>query len=150
MRSLPRSKSLIIIFSSILIFTMAIAIALRFIAKEPEKQLIKLKKANFETYFNVETSYSQINESAFIKYSFTPKQDYASKSQSGQTIKVTLAVSFYKYSSTSGTPIKTEYIYINLLKSKDFKKKSSGSVEVPQNAKGYKIYVSYANGTIYA
>lgn len=150
MKNMPKGKLLIIIFSIVLILVIAITIPLSFIKKEPDKQLITLKKANFETYFNVETSFSQINESAQIKYSITPNHDYAAESQSSQTIKVTLAVAFYKYSSTSGTPIKTEYIHINLQKVKSFERTSSGTVDVPENAKGYKIYVSYANGSIYA
>lgn len=150
MKNLPKGKQLIIIFSIVLVFVMVTAISLRFILKGAEKQLITLNKANFENYFNVETSFSQINESAQIRYSITPRRDYASEAQSSQTIKVTLAVAFYKYSSTNGTSIKTEYVNIYLQKLKDFERTSSGTVSVPEIAKAYKIYVSYVNGIIYA
>lgn len=143
-------KKILVGVSAILIIALAIAIPLSIIGKEPKKQLITLKKANFETYFDVETSFSQINEVAQIKYSIEPHDDYANEAQPEQTIKVTLAVTFYKYSNTSSTSIKTEYIHINLQKSKDFKKTGNVTIDVPKNAKGYKIYVSYASGTIYA
>lgn len=149
MKNLPKGKFLIIIFSILLILTMAVIIPLSFIKKEPKKQLVTLNKTNFETYFDVEKSFSQINGIAQIEFSISPLQNYAAESQSNPTIKITFAINFYKYSGTSGTPIKTEYIRLTLLKSKQFKKISSNTITVPENAKGYKIYISYINGTIY-
>ena len=95
-------------------------------------------------------SYSLTNKTAKIKYSIEEPRYCSYDSRSSDTINVIISVSFYKKASTSGIPIKTEEIDIELHKSNDFKKTGSVTVNIPQNAKGCRVYISNVDGKIYA
>lgn len=147
MKDFPKSKTIIIIFSVIFVIALSVIIPLSLMQKNIKKEVI-LNKNNFETYFNVKLSYSQVNSYGTIKYEITPKSDYYEKNETSQTINLTIAVKFDKYYAGLGNGAKTEYIYLKLLKNKKFEIKGSQSVKIPEDATDYDYYLSSVTGNI--
>lgn len=112
--------------------------------------MIILKRANFESYFYVNLSYDQINQTAQVSYIITPNDDYCCEEQSSATIQLKIAVVFYDNLLKSGSGINTEYLQIDLKKEKGYEKKGGFTVAVPNDAKTYEVYISYVKGEIYA
>ena len=145
MEDFPKSKTIIIIFSVMFVIALGLIIPLSLMQKNIKEEII-LNKNNFETYFNLELSYSQVNSSATIKYKIIPKNDCYENSETSQTINLTIAVKFYKNSSNV---IKTEYIYVKLLKSKWLEVSNNKTINVPDTATRYEYFVSSVSGTIF-
>ena len=145
MKDFPKSKTIIIIFSVIFVIALGVIIPLSLMQKNIKEEVI-LNKNNFETYFNLELSYSQVNSSATIKYKITPKKDYYENSETSQTINISIAIKFYKNSSYA---VKTEYIYVKLSKSKEFKVNDNKTINVPDTATRYEYFVSSVSGNIF-
>ena len=134
MKPFPKGSTLIKIFAFVLTVVMIIAISVRVVYETENKQLIALKKSNFESYFDFDASLVLTNETAKIKYSIEPKRYYSKEYESSYAIDVVISVSFYKKASTRGNPIETEKIYIELRKTDDYKKSGNTTIKVPQNA----------------
>ena len=128
----------------------ATVIPISFINKPSAKGTVKIDKNNFETYFDVEISYSGFNNLSQISYKIEPKkQSITQESQSSAKISLTIAITFYRNNHASGTTAGTEYINMNLLKTRGYKINGTRSVDTPSEAKSYKTYISYAQGVIY-
>lgn len=147
MKRMPHSK--VIIFSSVLIIIAAIATIIPVSFCIENKKVVTLDKKSFESYFNIETSYTSLNGMLQVNYKVYPQNKEIIKNEkSSDRIMLTVTISFYKGYNASGFFLDSENIQIILQKSKGYSVNGVKSISVPTKAQSYKLYVSKAIGSI--
>lgn len=147
MKKLPRSKTVLFLSLFTVVAAILTIIPINFGAEA--RTVVALDKNSFEDYFNVEISYTTLNNILQVNYNVSPKSKSIVKSeQSTNKIVLTVTVSFYKDYNASGFSIDSKDIQIVLLKSKDYSARGVESISVPIKAQSYKLYISRAIGKI--
>lgn len=113
------------------------------------KTILPVIQKSFESYFNIETSYTSLNGMLQVNYKVYPQnKEIIKNEESSDRIMLTVTVSFYKGYNASGFFLDSENIQIILQKSKGYSVNGVKSISVPTKAQSYKLYVSKAIGSI--